>query len=171
MGQVNAQWSRPGLKVAVLATPGTVSSERYLQFLDPQFEVFQVPCPGLASAIESGLCQGPALAVILDPFLEPLKAWQPDVIILGCTHYSFIVPAVQAAFGPAVQIADSAEILARTAVPVIQKLQLSHQEQTITVTGDAQQFRQAMNQLPLAVLAQKPIKTVCIEQENLLQAK
>lgn len=159
--KTTAEWVNdhvtPGQKIGILATPGTVSSQRYLQFLDNHWDVRQVACTGLASTIESGICEGKALDEVLLPFLNPLLEWGADVILLGCTHYSLIQEAIARHAGPRVQLVDSAEVLAQTAIPAIQALNLSNGVQRMMVTGDEKAFSQAMRQLPLPALQNKPV--------------
>ncbi len=164
---VNAHFKAP-LKIGILATPGTVTGGRYLQFLDPGFEVMQMPCKGLASVIEAGICSGPELDEVLFPYLMPLLACEADVIILGCTHYSFIRDYIQNISGPNVQLVDSAEVLATVAAPIIQNMNLLEGQQTLCITGDPTQFGKAIGQLPLSEFTRGQIQTFSVEEDTLL---
>lgn len=154
-----------GKRIGILATPATVSGERYPQFLDPDREILQIPCRGLASIIETGVCTGPLLDEVLLPYLAPLKAWQADVIVLGCTHYSFIREAVQQHMGPDVTLIDSAEVLAQTAIPQIQALNMGNGPQKMVVTGNGYQFTKALGTLPLEEFKAKVVKEITIGEE------
>ncbi len=152
--------------IGILATPATVSGKRYLQFLNSAFEVTQVPCTGLASVIEQGICNGPVLDEVLLPYLEPLQSAQVEVIILGCTHYSLIRDIIQEKMGPQVKIIDSAEILAHVAIPIIQNLHLGNGHQQMMVTGSAPNFAQAIQKLPLRELQNKSVVMVPVDAES-----
>lgn len=149
-------------KIGILATPGTVTGQRYLRFLDNERDVMQIACTGLASLIESGVCSGPALDELLLPYLEPLRAWGADVIILGCTHYSLIEDVIQAHVGPQVQLVDSATVLAEVATPLLKNLNLGKGTQELLVTGDAEQFQAAIQALPLQAFHQKTVKNFTV---------
>ena len=45
--------------------------------------------------------------------LAPLRAAGADVVILGCTHYQFLRPVIEAEAGPDVVVIDTAEAVAR----------------------------------------------------------
>ena len=77
-------------KVAVLATPRTVSGERLRWLIDSHagdVEVYTIPAPGLAELVEHGTLAGDDVRGLLRPLLEPSLNRGADVIVLGCTHY------------------------------------------------------------------------------------
>lgn len=156
----------PDRKIGILATPGTVSSGRYLGLLDAERDVCQVAGTGLATLIESGCTQGPEIEAALAPFLEPLKAFGADVVILGCTHYSLIQPVVQQMMGDHVQLVDSATILAEVAVPVLTQLGLASGAQTLCVTGDPKAFESVVHSLPLPAFRTTPVHAIRLEAVN-----
>lgn len=167
--KTTAQWINQhvpsGKKIGILATPGTVTGGRYLRFLDSSWEVKQIPCPGLASAIETGICKGPQLESVLLPYLSPLLHFQADVIVLGCTHYSLIRQVIQNHASEGTLIVDSAEVLALNAIPIIQSLNLGQGAQDMMVTGDAGLFRDAISRLPLEQLQHKAVLSVALNEE------
>lgn len=80
--------------ILVMATPGTIASERTKSLLKenqkPDQNITLLPCPGLADTIESFLNTNDEYKI--DNKLDELLANQvtPDIIVLGCTHYSLI---------------------------------------------------------------------------------
>ncbi len=150
-------------KLGIMATPGTVTGGRYLRYLTPDRRIEQVACTGLASVVEAGHCDGPDLDSLLIPYVNVLKDWGAEVIILGCTHYSLIRERVQALVGPDVELVDSAEVLAEVAIPILTQLNLGTGSQELWVTGQAAQFSQAIQSLPLHEIQAKPIRTITIE--------
>lgn len=107
----------PSGRVAVLATPGTLASERYAQLHRRHAgdaggaEVLALPCPGLAGAIEAD--DTAAVATQLDGIAQRLQQAEVDTVVLGCTHYPFVAGALQARLGPGVHLLDTAEAIAR----------------------------------------------------------
>lgn len=102
--------------IGVLATAGTVKSERLLHLIErwgAGVTVLTQPCPGLAERVELGDLDGPEARVLLFSYLDPLLARAADVIVLGCTHYPFLRSLLQERAGPGVTFVDSAAAVAR----------------------------------------------------------
>jgi glutamate racemase len=103
-------------RVAVLATPVTAASQRLANLIRDyaaDVEVTTVPAPGLVELVEAGKTDGPIVEEALRPLLEPLLAWDADVVVLGCTHYPFLRAVIQRVVGPGVRVVDSGEAIAR----------------------------------------------------------
>jgi glutamate racemase len=106
-------------KVGVLATPGTLASERFARLIDQHAEDVQVlaqPCPGLAKAIEEGQLDTPTLRELIQGFCAPLKSAGVDTVVLGCTHYPFVAPLISEAMGSGVTLIDTSDAVARQTV-------------------------------------------------------
>ncbi len=103
-------------RVGVLATPGTLGSLKFRRLVEQHGQgahlVLQA-CPGLAREIESGMLDTPALREMVARFCTPLHDAQVDTVVLGCTHYPFVAPLIQAALGPRVHIVDTAHAVAQ----------------------------------------------------------
>jgi glutamate racemase len=116
-GAQSAVRATRGGRIGVAATEGTVNSgayERAIRALRPEAEVFQQPCPPLVPAVEAGLQDG-LLQEAVELSLTPLRAKQPDTVILGCTHYPLIRETIQVFLGENVRLIDPAETLAEQA--------------------------------------------------------
>jgi glutamate racemase len=116
--------SRNG-RVGVMATPGTLSSQKFRDLVAAhggQAHVVMQPCPGLAKEIEKGELDTTALRELVQGFCMPLKAAQVDTVVLGCTHYPFVAPLIQQAMGPEVQLLDTADAVARHTARLIARL-------------------------------------------------
>jgi glutamate racemase len=115
-------------RVAVLATPRTVASERLANLIRNYatgVEVSAVPAPGLVELVEAGETGGPGVRRLLRPLLEPLLAWDVDVVVLGCTHYPFLRAEIERIVGPGVRVLDSGEAIARRTRAVLDERGLS----------------------------------------------
>ena len=88
-----------GGKILVLATPGTLASEKY-GLLSSRWgqHAVSVPCPGLMEFVEEGVFDDPALLRYLENLFEPWRQSQVDAIVLGCTHYVFLKSLIQRFF-------------------------------------------------------------------------
>ena len=103
-------------KVGVLATPTTFAGDLYAALVDrfaKGIEIYKNTCPGLVEQIERGELQTPATQTILEAALEPMLAEGVDTIVLGCTHYPFVIPLIQSITGPDVRTIDPAPAIAR----------------------------------------------------------
>lgn len=102
--------------VGVLATTGTLASSRFAALLDTfgrDVHVVTRPGSGLVEAVERGEFDTPATRALVASHIEPLLAEGADVIVLGCTHYPFLRPLIEAAAGPAVQVIDTGDAVVR----------------------------------------------------------
>jgi glutamate racemase len=103
-------------RVGVLATPTTFAGDLYAALVDrfaKGIEIFQSTCPGLVEEIERGDLESNTIRVILEDALSPMLAEGVDTIVLGCTHYPFVIPVIQAVTGPEVRTIDPAPAIAR----------------------------------------------------------
>ncbi len=103
-------------RVAVLATTGTLRSARVQQLVHSHAgntQVLQLPCPGLAEAIESAGDNPAPLAAQLDQIAAALQQLQADTVVLGCTHYPLVADALQQRLGPGTTLVDTADAVAR----------------------------------------------------------
>lgn len=103
-------------RVGVLATPGTLSSQKFKTLVTrhgSDAALFLQPCPGLAKAIESGNLDRPELTALIDEFCEPLKKADVDTVVLGCTHYPFVSPQLQRSLGEHITLLDTADAVAK----------------------------------------------------------
>jgi glutamate racemase len=71
------------------------------------------PCPGLADCVERGDLNGSRPRALLERYLQPLLEQSADILVLGCTHYPFLIPLIQRLTGPNVAILDPGPAVAR----------------------------------------------------------
>jgi glutamate racemase len=110
-----AEGTRTGV-VGVLATPATFQSALYASVVErfaQGVRVLQDPCPGLVQQIEKGDLSGSGTRAILERALLPMLDAGIDTIVMGCTHYPFVIPLIQEIAGPTVRVIDPAPAVAR----------------------------------------------------------
>jgi glutamate racemase len=103
-------------RVGVMATTGTLRSEKFQMLAQAHaahLDLVLQPCPGLADAIERGDLHAPDLQALIAQYCEPLKQAHVDTVVLGCTHYPFVAPTIQAALGPHVVLVDTSQAVAK----------------------------------------------------------
>jgi len=110
-----AATTRSGV-VGVLATPVTFQGKLYASVVErfaQGITILQDTCPGLVAEIEAGNLTGSRARTILEHALQPMLAQGADTIVMGCTHYPFVIPLIQSIVGPDVQVIDPAPAVAR----------------------------------------------------------
>lgn len=112
-----AEHTQSGL-VGVLATPATFQGALYASVLERfanGVQVLQHTCPGLVGQIEMGNLDGDEPRVILEDALRPMLDRGIDTIVLGCTHYPFVIPLIEQVVGENVRVIDPAPAVAKQA--------------------------------------------------------
>lgn len=103
-------------KVGVLATPATFQGALYASVVErfgAGVELFQHTCPGLVNQIETGELDSPKTRAILEDALLPMLEKNIDTVVLGCTHYPFVIPLIKQIAGGNVRVIDPAPSVAR----------------------------------------------------------
>lgn len=125
-------------KIGVIGTRATVNSHVFqdrIKKIDPQIEVFEVPCPLFVPLAEEGWIDDPITNLIAYRYLAPLIQQNIDTLVLGCTHYPILKIAIQKAMGNQTDLLEAGPIIAEVLKHLIQKSQL-----TPTSQGDLQMF-------------------------------
>lgn len=110
----------PRGRIAVIATGGTVRGAAYqaaiLRQL-PQATIATRPAQLFVSLAEEGWTDGQIVTDIARRYLDPLMAefpeGGPDCLVLGCTHFPVLAPAIRAVLPQGVRLIDSAETTAQ----------------------------------------------------------
>ncbi len=108
--------------IGVLATEVTLESERFHRLLQPwkaQAELLLQPCPDLVREVELGNWDGARTRRLLEAYVHPLLAAGADTLVLGCTHYHFLKPALSRIAGPETVILDPSYPVARQLARVL----------------------------------------------------
>ena len=98
--------------VGVIGTRGTVLSgayERAIHALAPDVRVTSQACPMLVPTIEEGWLDNDITDSIIARYLCGLAESGIDTLVLGCTHYPLLKPALARFLGPGIRLVDSAE--------------------------------------------------------------
>ena len=102
--------------VGVLATPATFQGELYASVVErfaSDVAVLQDTCLGLVEEIERGALDAPSTRGILDDALRPMLGRRLDTVVLGCTHYPFVIPLIEEVAGKNIRVIDPAPAVAR----------------------------------------------------------
>ncbi|HEX8466141.1 MAG TPA: glutamate racemase [Abditibacterium sp.] len=102
-------------KVGVLATDATVQSASYtreLQRLRPNLRVQEIGCPAFVPLVEAQKAGSLEASEACKHYLAPLLRFGADTIVLGCTHFPLLLPALQDA-APHLRFIDPAAAVAQ----------------------------------------------------------
>ena len=102
-------------RIGVFATEAAVKSHAYkfwLQHFKPDAEVFECACPKWVSIAEKSLQKEAASIENIKMMTEIMLKNRPDKIILGCTHYPYLLDMLSKA-APRAVFVDPAEPFAR----------------------------------------------------------
>ena len=93
-------------QILVLATPATLALPRFQESMTRYGQrATAVPLRGLVEVIENGETSGARVESILRDALLPALGAPTDAIVLGCTHYPFVRPVIEA-LAPGTPILD-----------------------------------------------------------------
>jgi len=131
-------------KVGILATPTTFKGDLYTSLVarfGQGIHIFECTCQGLVDQIESGHITSPETRTILEDALMPMLKAGVDTIVLGCTHYPFVIPLIREITGSEIRIIDPAPAVARQVRRLLnhhELLSLNHTKGNVTyyTSGD-----------------------------------
>ena len=111
-------------KVGVLATKGTLSSTLFhstSKIHAAGIEVFEQEGKGLVELIEAGKQESNEAKQLLQSFLQPMLAAGIDCLVLGCTHYPYLISTLKKILPDTIQIIDSGYAVARQTKAVLKE--------------------------------------------------
>lgn len=134
-------------RIGVIATVGTTRSAAYEKTIKeyvPDAKVFNVACPELVPLIERGDLNSAETIRVLHYYLDPLMEEDIDVLVLGCTHYPYLIEHIRRIAGPHVEIVDPATETVTVTAAALQESGLGSREKTgpheFVVSGDPVRF-------------------------------
>jgi glutamate racemase len=140
-------------RVGVLATPATFQGKLYNSVVErfaKNVKIYQNTCSGLVQEIEKGNFKGIETRKILENALYPMLENKIDSVVLGCTHYPFVIPLIKEIVGPEVTVIDPAPAVAKQTMRILSNVDDSgtdrNQNNTILLTsGSIKEFENFIN--------------------------
>lgn len=141
--------------IGVLATEATSRTPVLWDVIDrfaSDVKVLIAAPPGLVEAVEDGRTGAPEISAVLKKAVEPMLAQGADALVLGCTHFPFLRPALESILQGKMQLIDSGEAVARQTVRVLEAADLLNPQTrpgrlTCYTTGDLEHSRQVIANL------------------------
>ncbi len=119
--------------IGILATKGTLSSELFhstSQKFTEGINVIETIGEGLVPLIENDKINSLEIVQLLDKLLQPMLKKDIDYLVLGCSHYPFLIPQIRKIVGKNVTIIDSGEAVARQTKTILEKNELLNNNTT-----------------------------------------
>ena len=113
-------------RVGIVATRSTIKSEEYVRRItqrQPNMQVFAYACPLLVPLVEEGWLHKKITLSIIQEYFSKLAFAQVSRVILGCTHYPLLKPAIQGEF-PQMQLVDSSLETAKAVCALLKEKKL-----------------------------------------------
>jgi len=110
--------------IGILATRGTLSSELFYKTSElyaRDIKIIEVEGKGLVRLIEAGKHQSAEIRELLLNLLEPMLKARIDYLVLGCSHYPYLLPILKSILPARVKIIDSGEAVARQTKKILEE--------------------------------------------------
>jgi len=111
-------------KIGILATKGTLNSalfEKTSSTINKQIIVKETIGTGLVELIEEGQINSDKMKSLLSLYINPLLNEGVDCLVLGCTHYPYLIPQIRELVGNKIEIIDSGQAVAKQTKVILEK--------------------------------------------------
>jgi len=138
--------------VGVLATDATFQGVLYASVVDRHaggVRIVEQAGAGLVDLIERGEIAGPEVRRLLTAYLEPMQREGIDTLVLGCTHYPFLIPVIEEILGAGVRLVDPSAAVARQVARLLGRPRPAGTVGSVEyfTTGDAATFTAQLRRL------------------------
>lgn len=114
--------------IGILATKGTLNSELFhknvANFSD--VKIIEQVGHGLVQLIESGEIDSSEMTQLLKSYVEPMLEKNIDYLVLGCSHYPYLIPQLKKIIPAHVKIIDSGEAVAKQTQNILNIFKLNN---------------------------------------------
>lgn len=110
--------------IGILATKGTLNSslfEKTSNSISKDITIKETIGKGLVELIEAGKLNSEEINQLLLQYLKPMIESDIDSLVLGCTHYPYLIPQIRKIVGSKIKIIDSGEAVARQTKAILEK--------------------------------------------------
>ncbi len=101
--------------IGILATQGTLNSELFNKTTEKfqETKIIEQVGHGIVQLIESGKIDSSEMTQLLQSYLSPMVEANIDYLVLGCSHYPYLIPQIKKIIPETIQIIDSGEAVAK----------------------------------------------------------
>lgn len=113
--------------IGILATKGTLNSELFNKTAEmfQNTKIIEQVGHGLVQLIEDGDLYSPEMTQLLESYLQPMIEANIDYLVLGCSHYPYLIPQIKKILPDHIKIIDSGEAVARQTKNLLDKVGFS----------------------------------------------
>lgn len=140
--------------VGVLATESTFQGQLYRDVVRRhagEARVIPQICDGLVECVEEGALDTPHTRGLLHRYIDPLLDTGADTLVMGCTHYAFLIPTIRQLTGGKVTLLEPSSAIARRAAQILEMEKSMRAEgegkATFATTGDPLHFHRIAERL------------------------
>ncbi|MEL1253294.1 glutamate racemase [Flavobacterium sp. DGU38] len=118
--------------IGILATKGTLNSELFNKTAEmfQDTKIVEQVGYGLVQLIENGNLNSPEMTRLLESYLQPMIEANIDYLVLGCSHYPYLIPQIKRIIPEHIQIIDSGEAVARQTKNILREVGFSDAEKS-----------------------------------------
>lgn len=152
-------------KIGILATKGTLNSELFEKTsstINKQIIIKETIGTGLVELIEDGKINSNEMKSLLSLYLNPLLNEGVDCLVLGCTHYPYLIPQIREIVGSKIEIIDSGQAVAKQTKVVLEK----HQLLKTDIKKGKHQFYINKNKEVLAMMISENGNTIKVNEKD-----
>ena len=109
--------------IGILATQGTLNSELFNKTTEKYHDtkIIEQVGHGLVQLIENGEINSPEMTKLLYSYLTPMIAANIDYLVLGCSHYPYLIPQIKKILPEHIQIIDSGQAVAKQTQKILRE--------------------------------------------------
>jgi glutamate racemase len=110
--------------IGILATKGTLNSQLFATTsnkLKDEINIIEQVGEGLVELIEKGELHSLKMTKLLEKHVSQFLKFNIDYLVLGCTHYPYLIPQIQKIIGTKVMIIDSGQAVAKQTKKVLER--------------------------------------------------
>lgn len=114
--------------IGILATKGTLNSELFNKATEKfqDTKIIEQVGYNLVKLIEDGQMHSEEMTLLLHKYLEPMIEANIDYLVLGCSHYPYLIPQIKEILPKHIQIIDSGEAVARQTQKLLEEKNVLH---------------------------------------------